>query len=91
MEFILQDGTTPPKVEKQTHSYSFYKTSEGRRVETRVDEYVHRTYRVMFASGTEGWEQLITDNMMRVVAQRIEEGWELVRADRFYASMRKAS
>lgn len=90
MAFTMHDGTEPPKIEKLTHADSFYKTSLDQRIDVRIDEYVHTTIRVFFASGTEGWEQHITDCMMRVVGKRIEEGWELVSADRFYASMRKA-
>lgn len=89
MAFILADGTEPPKIEVLRHHDSFYKTSEGRRIETQIDEYVHKTIRVMFAKGTEDWEFYTTKCLMQLVAQRETEGWELVTATEFYASMRK--
>ncbi len=77
MSFKLDDGSEPPDVERLNHGAHFYKTSLGQQVDVDVVEYRAGPVATLTMTCTAGWEAYGAECFMRVIAQRISEGYSV--------------
>lgn len=89
MSFQLADGTIPPEVEILRHCQSFDKSSLGITVVIEVVEISHGPISSLMMTCTEDWEAYGNECLMRVVAQRMKDGFEVISITEKSATLRK--
>src|SRR3546814_11637078 len=77
MTFKLDDGTEPPAIERLDHCAHFYKSSLIQEVNIDVVEYRAGPVSSLTMTCTAGWETYGAECLMRVIAQRISEGYSV--------------
>ena len=75
------DQTVPEPVHRQTHQYSFYKTSEGRQVTLAVLEIRQPTFTTLtLVEATDGYEVFAAEYLTGILSMRLAEGWTVISA-----------
>jgi hypothetical protein len=75
MPFTMEGGCEPPPIERLVHRDGFYKTSLGKHIEVTVVECRFGPVLSLTLTCTEGWEGYGAECLMRVIAQRITDGF----------------
>ena len=77
MTFKLDGGIEPPAIERLDHCANFYKTSLNQEVNVDVVEYRSGPVSSLTMTCTAGWETYGAECLMRVIAQRMSEGYSV--------------